>query len=79
MAFSKRTILFQIVLIHDTQIWCPSNAATSLVNDQVYVSPSVGDHSFSTFSFSTQNFPKNLNFLPPDMHTYVCVSGGKKC
>ena len=74
MAFSKRTILFQIVLIHDTQIWCPSSAATSLVNDQVYVSPSVGDH-----SFSTQNFPKNLNFLPPDIHTYVCVSGGKKC
>ena len=28
---------------------------------------------------STQNFPKNEHFLPPDMHTYVCVSGGKKC
>ena len=27
---------------------------------------------------STQNFPKNEHFLPPDMHTYVCVSGGKK-
>ena len=24
-------------------------------------------------------FPKNKHFLPPDMHTYVCVSGGKKC
>ena len=27
------------------------------------------------------NFPKNEQFLPPYMHTYVhvCVSGGKKC
>ena len=22
---------------------------------------------------------KNKRFLPPDMHTCVCVSGGKKC
>ena len=28
---------------------------------------------------STPNFPKNQDFLPPDMYTYVCVSGGKKC
>ena len=28
---------------------------------------------------STSNFPKNEHFLPPDTHTYVCVSGGKKC
>ena len=27
----------------------------------------------------TQDFPENFCFLPPDMHTYVCVSGGKKC
>ena len=27
----------------------------------------------------TQNFPKNQHFLPPDTHTYVCESGGKKC
>ena len=26
-----------------------------------------------------QNFPKNLHFLTPDKHTYMCVSGGKKC
>ena len=26
---------------------------------------------------STQNFPKNEHFLPPDTH--VCVSRGKKC
>ena len=26
-----------------------------------------------------QNFPKNQHFLLPDTHTYVCVSGGKKC
>ena len=26
------------------------------------------------------NFPKNLQLTPsPDMYTYVCVSGGKKC
>ena len=24
------------------------------------------------------NFPKNDNLLPPDAHTYVSVSGGKK-
>ena len=28
---------------------------------------------------STPNFLKNEHFLPPDTHTYVCVSGGKKC
>ena len=33
---------------------------------------------------STPNFPRNEHFLPPDTHTYVCVSGrcvsgGKKC
>ena len=27
---------------------------------------------------STPNFPKNEH-LPPDTHTYLCVSGGKKC
>ena len=26
-----------------------------------------------------QIFRKNEHFLPPDTHTYVCVSGGKKC
>ena len=24
-------------------------------------------------------FPKNEHFLPPDTHTYVCVSRGRKC
>ena len=30
---------------------------------------------------STPNFSKNEDFLPPppDTHTYVCKSGGKKC
>ena len=28
---------------------------------------------------STPNFPNIKRFLPPDTHTYVCVSGGKKC
>ena len=28
---------------------------------------------------STSNFPKNEHFLPPDTHTYMCVSGDKKC
>ena len=28
---------------------------------------------------STPNFPGNEHFLPPDTHTCVCVSGGKKC
>ena len=28
---------------------------------------------------STPNFPKSKHFLPPDTHTYVCISGGKKC
>ena len=27
----------------------------------------------------TQNFAKNYFFLAPDTHTYVYVSGGKKC
>ena len=26
---------------------------------------------------STPNFPKNEHLLPPETHTYVCVSGGK--
>ena len=25
------------------------------------------------------DFTKNEHFLPPDTHTYVCVSGSKKC
>ena len=28
---------------------------------------------------SMPKFPKNRHFLPPDTHTCVCVSGGKKC
>ena len=28
---------------------------------------------------SMSNFPKNEHFVPLDTHTYVCVSGGKKC
>ena len=28
---------------------------------------------------STSNYPNSEHFLPPDMHTHVCVSGGKKC
>ena len=28
---------------------------------------------------STPNFLKNVHFLFPDMHTYLYVSGGKKC
>ena len=24
-------------------------------------------------------FSEKLHFLPPDMHMYMCVSGGKKC
>ena len=27
----------------------------------------------------TQNFLKNLYFLPFETHLYVCLSGGKKC
>ena len=27
---------------------------------------------------STPIFPKSKYFLTPDMHTYVCTSGGKK-
>ena len=28
---------------------------------------------------STPNCPKNEHFFTPDTHTYVCLSGGKKC
>ena len=28
---------------------------------------------------STPSFPKCKHFLSPDTHTYVCISGGKKC
>ena len=28
---------------------------------------------------SPPNYPKNEHFLPPDTHTYVRLSGGKKC
>ena len=27
----------------------------------------------------TQNFPKNKYFLTPDTHTYMGLSGSKKC
>ena len=32
-------------------------------------------HPFSTYV----RVSIKLTFLPPDTHTYVCVSGGKKC
>ena len=32
-------------------------------------------HSFNTYT----KFSEKLAFLPPDTHTYVCVSRGKKC
>ena len=32
-----------------------------------------------TRKLSTLNFPRSEHFLPRDTHTYVCVSGGKKC
>ena len=28
---------------------------------------------------SAPGFPKNEHLSPPDKHTHVCVSGGKKC
>ena len=34
-----------------------------------------GVHPISTYA----NFLKKQDFLPPEKHTYVCVSGGKKC
>ena len=33
------------------------------------------DHSFSTFA----KYSEKLTYLPPDTHTYVCVSEGEKC
>ena len=33
------------------------------------------DHSFS----ADANFSEKLTFLTPNMNTYVCVSGEKKC
>ena len=30
-------------------------------------------------SLRSKSFPKNWNLLPPNVHTYVCVSGSKKC
>ena len=28
---------------------------------------------------SKPNFPKSKHFLPPDTHTYLCISGVRKC
>ena len=36
---------------------------------------SVRDHPLSTYT----KFSEKLIFLIPDTHTYLCVSGGKKC
>ena len=35
----------------------------------------MGDGYFMTYA----KFSGKLTFLTPDMHMYVCVSGGKKC
>ena len=32
-----------------------------------------------SLTYNSQNFRKIQRFLPPDKHTYVYVSGGKKC
>ena len=34
----------------------------------------LSDHPFGKYA----KFSEKLTFLPPDIHTYVCVSGGKK-
>ena len=36
-------------------------------------------HNGITRKLSTLNFPKKRTFLTPDTHSYVYVSGGKKC
>ena len=42
---------------------------------EIHKKVSLWDHSFSTYA----KFSEKLHFLPPDTHTCVCVSGGKKC
>ena len=36
-------------------------------------------HSFSAKNSFSAKFFEKPTFLPPDTHTYVCVSGRKKC
>ena len=40
-----------------------------------YLTITLWNHSFSTYA----KVSEKIAFLPPDMHMYVCVSGGKKC
>ena len=47
-------------------------------NDQQYM-PGNLNISELTRKQSMPNFLKNKHFLPPDMQTYMCISGGKKC
>ena len=35
----------------------------------------LGGHPFSMYA----KFSEKITFLPPNTHTYVCVSGSKKC
>ena len=49
--------------------WCNSSVISKRTNLKTGVSRKQ----------STPNFPKNKHFLPTYTHTYVCVSGGKKC
>ena len=71
----------EIIELFDWFNWSQYNhgAMMELINVTIYF------HYLFAFNFGIihlvrkQNFPKNQPFLLPDTHTYVCVSGGKKC
>ena len=50
------------------------NMCTFTFNSQILYTSS-RDHSFRTYA----KVSEKSTFLAPDTHTYVCVSGGKKC
>ena len=64
------TLLFEFLKkLHKTEAWCH------------FVGNRQKGESQSRCFKKTKHakFSKNEHFLPPDTHTYVCVSGGKKC
>ena len=72
MRVPVREVLFKIILKIEINLknasFPPGEVETSFELNEHW------DHSFSTYA----KFSEKL-FLPPDSHTYVFVSGGKKC
>ena len=58
---------------------CHKDITTSLIANSLVITQKGKSKTGVTREQRPSNFPENQYFLPPDTHTCVCISGGKKC